>query len=78
MASLSEYFAANRYKPKYFLGDRVRGIWNDIPFTGSVAIDTQVYEGQDPVVMVFLDLPLQHAGSTITLLRCTHEQVNSI
>jgi hypothetical protein len=59
MASLSGYFSANRPKPKFFLGDRVYGKWNKIPFVGTVAIDHYVSEADGPVVVVFLDLPLK-------------------
>lgn len=78
MASLSEYFAQNRYKPTYLLGDRVRGFWNGIPFTGSVAIDSKVYEHDDPTVMVFSDLPIEHNSTVYTLLKCKHEELQSL
>lgn len=78
MTLLSEYFAENRYIPKYHLGDRVRGVWNGVPFTGSVAIDTKVYENKQPSVMVFSDLPLQYDNATYTLLQCTHDQLSPI
>lgn len=78
MTSLSKYFAEHRYACKYHLGDRVRGIWNGIPFTGSVAIDTKVYENEQPCVLVFSDLPVQYSGAVYTLLKCTHEQLHSI
>lgn len=78
MTTLSEYFTEHRYHPTYFLGDRVRGIWNGIPFTGSVAIDTQVYDAEIPYVMVFSDLPLTVDNVVYTIIRCTHEQLHTL
>lgn len=78
MTTLSEYFAENRYSCKYYLGDRVRGLWNGIPFTGSVAIDTKIYDSEPPHVLVFSDLPIQHSGITYTLIKCTHEQLHKL
>ena len=78
MSTLSEYFRENRYHFKYHLGDRVRGIWNGIPFTGSVAIDTKVYEDEEPHVLVFSDLPIMLDEITYTLIKCTHDQIESL
>lgn len=60
MPNIKDYFEKNRYKPKYFLGDRVRGKWNKIPFTGSILIDHLVSEDIGPVIRVFSDLPIKH------------------
>lgn len=63
MGNLSDYFSENQYRPKYFLGDRVFGYWNKIPFIGSVGVDSLVNEEHGPRVSVLLDLPIQHNGN---------------
>lgn len=59
MASLAEYFAANRPKPKYQIGERVFGKYNGVPFVGTVGCDNMVNETIGPMVTIFLDLPLK-------------------
>lgn len=58
----AEYFALNRYKPKWFIGDRVEGKWNGIPFVGSVGNDGLVSELEGPKVSVHVDLPILYKG----------------
>jgi len=60
MASLAEYFAANRYRATWCIGDRVHGRWNKIPFVGTVGNDTLINEIQGPRVSVHLDLPIKY------------------
>lgn len=62
MASYAEYFKKHRYNPKYFLGDRVSGVWNKIPFIGTVGNDSVVDTDVGPRVSVFLDLPIYFKG----------------
>jgi hypothetical protein len=62
MSSLAEYFAKNRYQPKWLIGDRVFGYWNKIPFIGTVGNDTLINELQGPRVSVHLDLPIKRDG----------------
>ena len=68
MASLEEYFKQNRYKPKWFIGDRVEGKWNSIPFVGSVGNDSLVNELEGPRVSVHVDLPILYKGQVHTLI----------
>ena len=60
MASLAEYFAANRYIGKWQIGDRVSGKWNKIPFIGSVGNDSVISELEGPRVTIHLDLPIKY------------------
>ena len=78
MASLEDYFAKETYKPKYFIGDRVCGKWNGIPFVGSVGNDSQI-GGADttPMVSVILDLPIVHKGVVRTVISTTHKQLKN-
>jgi hypothetical protein len=60
MGALTEYFDRIGYKPTWFIGDRVQGQWNRIPFRGTVGNDTVISEIEGPRVSVFLDLPIKH------------------
>lgn len=60
MTDYAKYFADNRPKPKWFMGDRVFGRWNKIPFIGTVGNDGMVSEELGPMVSVFLDLPIKY------------------
>jgi len=62
MSNLLRYFENRAYKPTWFLGDRVTGKWNKIPFVGSVGNDTVISEIEGPRVSVQLDLPIKHQG----------------
>ncbi len=75
MASLAEYFEKNRYKPKYFLGDRVFGYWNKIPFIGTVGNDTVISEIEGPRISVFLDLPIKYKDKVHTIIIVKHKDV---
>jgi hypothetical protein len=57
MASLTDYFNRIGYKCKYYLGDRVHGVWNKVPFMGTVGNDRCI-DGKNPEVIVHLDLPI--------------------
>ena len=60
MSNLAEYFANNRYKAKWSIGDRVQGTWNKIPFVGTVGNDTLISEIEGPRVSVHLELPIKY------------------
>lgn len=64
----AEYFELNRYKPKWFIGDRVEGKWNGIPFVGSVGNDSLVSELEGPKVSVLVDLPILHKGKIHSII----------
>ncbi len=46
----------------WFIGDRVQGTWNKIPFRGTVGNDTQINLVEGPRVSVHLDLPIKLDG----------------
>jgi hypothetical protein len=60
MDNYKNYFDKERPKPKWFLGDRVTGTYNKIPFIGTVLNDNIVKEDFIPQVSVYLDLPLKY------------------
>ena len=62
MSNLLRYFENRAYKPTWFLGDRVTGKWNKIPFVGSVGNDTVISDVEGPRVSVLLDLPIKYQG----------------
>lgn len=68
MPSLEEYFDKQTYKPKWFIGDRVEGKWNGIPFVGSVGNDNLVSELEGPKVSVLVDLPILHKGKVHSII----------
>lgn len=68
----------NRYRPRYFIGDRVFGHWNSIPFIGSVGNDSQISEEEGPRVSVLLDLPIVHNGQTRTVVLVTHQDIKPL
>lgn len=65
-----------RYKPKYFLGDRVRGTYEGVPFVGTVGIDIQLNEEDGPYVMVMVDLPISVSGKISEIIRVKHEDID--
>ena len=68
MAEIKEYFESNRYQPTFFLGDRVEGKYNKIPFRGTVSIDTEQSTTAGPFVRVWLDLPIVAEGRELYTL----------
>lgn len=62
MGTLSDYFEKRTPKPVWYIGDRVFGYWNKIPFIGTVGNDSIVSELEGPRVSVFLDLPIMYEG----------------
>jgi hypothetical protein len=75
MSGLAEYFEQNRYKPKYFIGDRVQGTWNGIPFRGTVGNDTLINEIEGPRISVHSDLPIKYNGTYHTVIIVKHKDI---
>lgn len=75
MSSLAEYFRANRHVAKYHLGDRVRGLWNNIPFVGSVQIESLLDEDVGPYVLIHVDLPIVVENAVHTLIMTKPEDI---
>ena len=77
MASLADYFAANRYQAKYEIGDRVFGYYKKIPFIGSVGNDTLINEEEGPRVSIHVDLPIKVDNSYKTVIIVKHKDIKS-
>lgn len=75
MASLAEYFKANRYQAKYDIGDRVIGKWNKIPFVGTVGNDTVINETEGPRITIHLDLPIKYKDKVYTVIIVKHKDI---
>jgi hypothetical protein len=75
MGALTEYFDRIGYKPTWFIGDRVQGRWNRIPFRGTVGNDTVISEIEGPRVSVFLDLPIKHKDKVHDILFVKPEEL---
>ena len=75
MASLAEYFKANRYSSKYDIGDRVIGKWNKIPFIGTVGNDTLINEVEGPRISVCLDLPIKYKDNIHRVIIVKHKDI---
>jgi hypothetical protein len=78
MASLSEYFEKNRYKPKYEFMARVTGMHGKIRWIGSVGNDTVISEVRGPELHIHLDLPLKIDGVYTNVLICKHKGVSRL
>ena len=68
MGNLTDYFAQRTYKPRWFIGDRVQGVWNRIPFRGTVGNDTVISEIDGPRVSVHLDLPIRYQDKNYSII----------
>ena len=79
MSTLTEQFAKDAYKPKYFIGDRVFGHWNKIPFAGTVGNDRNKVGGDpNPEVIVHLDLPIVFKDTEYSVIIVKHKDVKPL
>lgn len=78
MVSLSEYFAVNRYRAVYEIGDRVCGRWNKIPFIGTVGNDTVINELTGPQISVHLYLPIKFENQIKNVIIVKHTDVKKV
>ena len=78
MSSLAEYFAEHRPEPKYQFGTRVDGIYQGIPFVGTVYGDNLRNQSEGPMLSIHLDLPIQHGGQVVNFIRVNYRAVKGI
>jgi hypothetical protein len=78
MGTQTDYFNEKGYKPTYFIGDRVFGHWNNIPFIGSVGNDTIISEIEGPRISVMPDLPIRYEGKTHNVIIVKHKQIKKL
>jgi hypothetical protein len=77
MASLTDYFERIAYKPKYFIGDRVFGHWNKIPFVGTVGND-RVVSLAGPEITIHLDLPIKYKDEIKNFIIVKHKDITKL
>ena len=75
MGTQTDYFREKGYKPKYFIGDRVYGKYNKIPFIGSVGNDTMISEIEGPYITIHLDLPIKIDNEIKTFIIVKHKDI---
>lgn len=79
MSTLTEQFAKDAYKPKYFIGDRIFGYWKKIPFVGTVGNDRNKVGGDpNPEVTVHLDLPMQLTNDVKSFIIVKHKDIKQL
>jgi hypothetical protein len=78
MGTQTDYFNEKGYKPTYFIGDRVFGSWNNIPFIGSVGNDTIISEIEGPRISIMPDLPIKYDGKIHNVIIVKHKQINKL
>jgi hypothetical protein len=77
-SNIAEYFRKRNeawHVPVYEIGDRVRGIYEGIPFSGTVGVDGIRSEEQGPIVTVTLDLPIKVDGEVRTVILVKHKDM---
>ena len=77
MSSLTDYFERIAYKPKYFIGDRVFGRWNKIPFIGTVGND-RVVSLAGPEITIHLDLPIKYQNEIKNFIIVKHKDITKL
>lgn len=78
MASLAEYFEANRPKPKYKFGDRVEGTYMKIPYVGTAYTDNMCNEAEGPRVSIHLDLPMKLGAEWVSYIRVQYKDIKGL
>lgn len=77
MGKQTEYFERIGYQPKYWIGDRVFGHWNKIPFVGTVGNDT-VIDNTGPRISIHLDLPIKYEGVIRNIIIVKHRDIKKV
>jgi len=77
MGTQTEYFECIGYRPKYWIGDRVFGHWNKIPFVGTVGNDT-VIDNSGPRISIHLDLPIKFNNVVHNIIIVKHQDISKL
>lgn len=78
MGNQTDYFERIGYRPKYWLGDRVFGHWNKIPFIGTVGNDTMINEIEGPRISIHLDLPIKYKDNIHNVIIVKHKDISKL
>ena len=74
----TEYFQKIGYRAVYNLGDRVRGLFNKIPFSGSIGNDTLKSTDEGPYLTIHPDLPVMYKGKVHNILIVKHRDITDL
>lgn len=77
MGNQTDYFNRVGYKPTWFIGDRVIGKWNKIPFVGTVGNDRLINHTDGPEITVHLDLPIKYKDKVHNMLIVKHKDIKA-
>lgn len=77
MGTQTDYFNRIGYQPKWFIGDRVFGHWNKIPFVATVGNDRLLNERDGPEITVHLDLPIKYKDKVYNMLIVKHKDIKA-
>ncbi len=77
MGNQTDYFNRIGYKPTWFIGDRVFGRWNKIPFVGTVGNDRLINYTDGPEIVVHLDLPIKYKDKVYNFLIVKHKDIKA-
>ena len=77
MGNQSDYFNRIGYQPIWYIGDRVFGHWNKIPFVGTVGNDTVINQLEGPRISVHLDLPIKFDKQVHYVIIVKHEDIKA-
>lgn len=77
MGNQSDYFNGIGYQPIWYIGDRVFGHWNKIPFVGTVGNDTLINYIEGPRISVHLDLPIKFDKQVHYVIIVKHEDIKA-
>jgi hypothetical protein len=75
MGNQSDYFERIGYQPEYYIGDRVIGKWNQIPFVGTVGNDTLINNIEGPRISIHLDLPIKFDNVVHNVIIVKHRDI---
>jgi hypothetical protein len=78
MGNQTDYFERIGYRPKYWIGDRVFGKWNKIPFIGTVGNDTVINEIEGPRISIHLDLPIKYKDTIHNVIIVKHTDISRL
>lgn len=77
MGTQTDYFERIGYKPKWFIGDRVFGHWNKIPFVGTVGNDRLINHTTGPEITIHLDLPIKFKDKVYNFILVKHKDIKA-
>ena len=78
MGNQTDYFEKIGYKPTWYIGDRVFGYWNEIPFIGTVGNDTVINHIEGPRISVHLDLPIKFGKQIYHVIIVKHNDIKAL